>query len=908
MPNVYYRFWLVSSDAVCTGRHPLHDAAASSISSDVIVSQLLKFHPHAASVADHSGLLPLFHAARHCKADVIFKALLSVYPEAAEATNTQGQLPLHVAAGCSKSSTVISLLLNSNPNASKHPNKFGRLPLHEAARLTDSPDIIRAIFEAYPAAATVPDADGCVPLHYAMSVNQHDAVPVELLVMCSEAAKISDQNGRLPLELGSHREGNLIAALLSAHPDAFFSLSFHLQHDICVKLSLADDLIQVILRISDHPLYTSLHISAILYDFQKEQRALNVQLANGADEQSARLEQFACAIVRSISSQHLESGGKEFDACLRFGVDRKLKFFVGEATCNMRMRKLWINGYNDDHWLLQLVFYLFLNAFVHMRSKYPPPRIRFYFNRMCYLIFLFALITLPIIETRGQSIKSPAWEVFLLHWLFSIIYAEARDITNFIKDRRYTLSFGLKKYYSDPWSVYDVVSFVVAAAAALVRILLYFDSAGNMSLSFARQLYAWALALLWGRLVNVLAAVPFIGPLLIMVLRMVFKDLIRFFILAVLVEMPFVVALYYLENGKVPASTDFDTLAKSTASFFRISIAQGPILQDLFGSSWALFATGSVLLGVLLLNLLIAMFSKTFDVIVENSTQEYLLQKAELTFFWARSSRMPPPMSIILSLRDFVFRKLGSRMCTGKVFRDIFTDNYQQKSHVTFEFDKKAFHKIFPFNKGTQKYKLWINKVMDDLEQNGEFNSEAHMNEFKSRMLKGIHKLNSNAARTDTAQRLIKEGSSRVDRKIEQSSSLKTIEEDDQKSVAQKIGLSFSPTGGAVSAFDDTQMAGLQKQIHDEGQKLDRQVQDLLKQLSEQKVQSGNQLDLLQEKVFVIHAAQKQLQDASLKQFGALEGAWQATEQKLDRFQKRTDERLQEMHDLLHQVLTRLGV
>jgi hypothetical protein len=242
------------------------------------------------------------------------------------------------------------------------------------------------------------------------------------------------------------------------------------------------------------------------------------------------------------------------------------------------------------------------------------------------------------------------------------------------------------------------------------------------------------------------------------------------------------------------------------------------------------------------------------------------------------------------------------------VFREIFTDNYQQKSHVTFEFDKKAFHKIFPFNKGTQKYKLWINKVMDDLEQNGEFNSEAHMNEFKSRMLKGIHKLNSNAARTDTAQRLIKEGSSRVDRKIEQSSSLKTIEEDDQVSVAQKIGLSFSPAGGAVSAFDDTRMAGLQKQIHDEGQKLDRQVQDLLKQLSEQKMQSGNQLDLLQEKVFVIHAAQKQLQDASLKQFGALEGAWQATEQKLDRFQKRTDERLQEMHDLLHQVLTRLGV
>ena len=41
----------------------------------------------------------------------------------------------------------------------------------------------------------------------------------------------------------------------------------------------------------------------------------------------------------------------------------------------------------------------------------------------------------------------------------------------------------------------------------MVRVLLFFDAAGNMSPDLERQLYAWALALLWGRLVNILAAV-----------------------------------------------------------------------------------------------------------------------------------------------------------------------------------------------------------------------------------------------------------------------------------------------------------------------------------------------------------------------------------------------------------------
>jgi len=103
------------------------------------------------------------------------------------------------------------------------------------------------------------------------------------------------------------------------------------------------------------------------------------------------------------------------------------------------------------------------------------------------------------------------------------------------------------KYAEDPWNVYDVVTLSAAVAAAVVRGIVY-AGVGDATAAASNQLYAWALALLWGRLVNVLSVVSFIGPLLIMVLAMVFRDLSKFAFLVVLMELPFVVASKTIRN------------------------------------------------------------------------------------------------------------------------------------------------------------------------------------------------------------------------------------------------------------------------------------------------------------------------------------------------------------------------
>jgi hypothetical protein len=92
-------------------------------------------------------------------------------------------------------------------------------------------------------------------------------------------------------------------------------------------------------------------------------------------------------------------------------------------------------------------------------------------------------------------------------------------------------------------------------------------------------------------------------------------------------------------------------------------IGQGPEMEirSLAGSSSVLLSVGTVLLAVLLLNLLIAMFSGTFDIIIKNSTHEFLLQKAQLTFSWVHAPMLPPRVASPMAVKQWIINFLGRR-------------------------------------------------------------------------------------------------------------------------------------------------------------------------------------------------------------------------------------------------------
>jgi ankyrin repeat protein len=714
-------------------------AACAMDQSLAVISKLMQAFPD--HVRKKDGRTALHWAAVYNSNAAVILELLKAYPEAAREKSNNGNLPLHWAAMKNSNAAVILELLKAYPEAAREKDKFGDLPLHRAASNNSNAAVILELLKAYPEAAREKDGDGRLPLHRAALYISNAAVIVELLKAYPEAVREKDGDGRLPLHLAAMYKFNsaFIFELMKAYPDALLAVVYEIKLKCLSALSQAGNLPCSMIKNSTHPLHACIRLSAELMAFSRSQRSKDIRLANGADEKAAELEQLACAIARSCEDSSLF--GQAMDDCLQLAADLKLKFFISEPACSRHIEELWWPYVN----LLLAFFFWFsgLNFVFNFHGAVPPPLVRFLMNRASYLAFLVCLLQLPVLPAPGHPVDNLGLEVFLAYWLFDICFSEAAEFLDIKRKHRLTAFKAVAKYAEDPWNVYDVVTLSAAVAAAVVRGVVY-AGVGDATAAASNQLYAWALALLWGRLVNVLSVVSFIGPLLIMVLAMVFRDLSKFAFLVVLMELPFVAALYFLESGD-GGNEAFATFPDSALSFFKIVIGQGPDVSSVTASSSVLLSVGSVLLSVLLLNLLIAMFSKTFDTIVENSTQEYLLQKAQLTFTWARAPRMPPPLACALALRDWAMNMVARLWWHDEIFRRWFAGwdfGAEPVEPPAPTFDKEHFYEIvFPYQQLQEceaKYEAWCEKVLADLEENAEFNSEAQMDKFKSRMLRGM--------------------------------------------------------------------------------------------------------------------------------------------------------------------------
>jgi hypothetical protein len=137
-------------------------------------------------------------------------------------------------------------------------------------------------------------------------------------------------------------------------------------------------------------------------------------------------------------------------------------------------------------------------------------------------------------------------------------------------------------------------------------------------------------------------------------------------------------------------------------------------------------------------NLLIAMFSKTFDLIFENARQQYFLKRAELLLEWEDAPQFPPPFNVPCDLLR-VWRRLAEWFCCKKGDQKKTTDpdSGKTKEHET-EFPNTE----FPYVKDSlvpqpEKRREWIQQVLKDLEE-GEQGTEEQLNRFKSLVMKRL--------------------------------------------------------------------------------------------------------------------------------------------------------------------------
>jgi len=586
-------------------------------------------------------------------------AILAAHPSAA-ATEVDGFLPLHLLLqqpAPHRNDSVALALLQAFPAATKVQDKFCLLPLHHAIRHCSSA-VIAAVVAVHPDAAGVRDNDHALPLHMMFRLRKntdHAAVAVLL----ADPSALYKSSKRLDAQGAEGDESNDES---SFNVDLeIFSLFMR-----CTRSDLGGDaLCSHVLTFSSNPLYAALWLARSLRIFAVQQSSKDLVLVGEANVRAAEMEQLACAITRMLpmvlGSSLASLAG---DECLRYAATRDLKFFVALPRCTRRIDALWNTAQHRGAAAIAGQ-----QGVDDKRAATVPLAWRFWAYWLFYFVFMVCLLYIPQLQQDDpfHAPRTSKFELFMAFWLVTLIIdevwnvvcvarnikagrADAMSLMVFhLQSTRFTFHEGTGQgffvsacrgvglYLLNVSNWYNLLTIITAAAAAILRAKQY-ASPNSASVDACNQVFAWAVGLLWGRAISILLTNHFVGPLLLMVINMLFNDLSRFVVLAFFVLMPFTAALCVLEAS----NPQFATFQDSTFSFLKIVFGQGPEFAELQASSVTILALGSVVLVVLLLNLLIALFSTTFTAILQDSTENYLLHKAQLKRFSA-AVHLPRP-------------------------------------------------------------------------------------------------------------------------------------------------------------------------------------------------------------------------------------------------------------------------
>ncbi|KAL7549866.1 hypothetical protein ACHAWF_013124 [Thalassiosira exigua] len=210
------------------GNLPLHMAAASGNS--VLIAELVRRFPGAASVRNHDGMLPLHLAIEAC---ALFPGgrrgtvgpILRSFPNAARVGDREGNAALHVAAGVLEGDVgadVMRTLLKYAPEGAsllEATNKAGETPLARAIKSAARATVVCVLLEteAGKAAAFLKDAASRNALHLALDPRHYDPeVVLAVLKAVPGVATAGDGNGALPIRL---------ACASAAHKEIVFALA-----------------------------------------------------------------------------------------------------------------------------------------------------------------------------------------------------------------------------------------------------------------------------------------------------------------------------------------------------------------------------------------------------------------------------------------------------------------------------------------------------------------------------------------------------------------------------------------------------------------------------------------------------------------------------------------------------------
>ncbi|NWI85952.1 TRPM5 protein, partial [Pitta sordida] len=317
--------------------------------------------------------------------------------------------------------------------------------------------------------------------------------------------------------------------------------------------------------------------------------------------------------------------------------------------------------------------------FTRWRKFWSAPVTVFMGNVIMYFAFLFLFTYVLLLDFKSPPPEGPSSkEMILYFWMFTLVLEEIRQ--SFYTDEDTNLMKKFKVYVEDNWNKCDMVTIFLFIIGVTCRML-------NSTFQAGRTILAIDFMVATLRLIHIFAIHKQLGPKIIIVERMM-KDVFFFlFFLSVWliaygvttqallhpndsqVEWIFRRVLYrpYLQIfGQIPLDEiDTSRTYPRNCTFNPLQILQEntPSCPNSY-ANWLVILLLVIFLlvtNVLLMNLLIAMFSYTFQVVQGNTDIFWKVQRYNLIVEYHGRPALAPPF-IIINHITLVLRRLFNKM------------------------------------------------------------------------------------------------------------------------------------------------------------------------------------------------------------------------------------------------------
>ncbi|XP_064204441.1 transient receptor potential cation channel, subfamily N, member 1 [Anguilla rostrata] len=633
-----------------------------------------------------SGYTPLHLAAQSGHESLVRLLLNSPGVQADAETDVQGSTPLHLAAQ-NGHTAVVGLLLSRSSSLLHLKDRCGRTCLHLAAA-NGHIAMVRVLL-GQGAEINHTDKSVWTPLHYAAKSGCLEMV--RFLVESGASVCQECRDGRTPIQYAAEENHQSTVSFLLRRSNNTLRLvedrKFIFDLMVCGKLN-SNAAIEEFVLYSAAPLDTAVKLSRALGLAALREKERSMDLLNAArycEGIAAELltvasgGKSAAAILRALDHR----GASVLD-CL---IEGQQKAVVAHPAVQKYLSEVWCGSLRWASWKMALLFFcllvcppLWLAVSLPLRHNFNTVPIIKFMSHLVSHIFLLCLFILSIVYPPVNPVYLgrllPGWsEWLLLAWLSGMLVSELTQ-----PGERAGMA----------WIRVLVLGF--SAVGFFCHLLAFaFPAPDHLHCLFARNIFlAVAMTLSFVQLLEFLTFHHLFGPWAI-IIRDLMKDLGRFAVILVLFHTAFTMNLSAVYQPVYPPDPSTGGNGTATQTPLDISIQ---LFFALFGLiepdsmpplgrsppfagvvTHVVFGIYLVVTVIVLVNLLIAMMSDTYQRIQAQSDTEWKFGRAVLIRDMNRKSGTPSPFNLFTHLFFYIkmLCKHGGKVCSSEA-RDLMSE------------------------------------------------------------------------------------------------------------------------------------------------------------------------------------------------------------------------------------------